>query len=227
MLKLYIGNKNYSSWSLRPWLLMQELGIEFTEELKPFITGGSWSDFRKFSPSGTVPLLVDGDTKVWDSLSIAEYLAEDYSHVWPEDKIARAWARSITAEMHSGFSALRNQCNMSVGQRIKLHTVTAELEKDVQRIDEIWSEGLQRFGGDFLAGDKFTAADAFFAPVAYRVRTFSLNMSDEAIAYANRLLALSSMKSWETAALKEPWREPSHEKEATDAGEVLEDFRTS
>lgn len=225
MLKLIIGNKNYSSWSLRPWVLMQELGIEFEEDIRSFIAGGSWKKFREFSPTGTVPVLVDGDIRVWDSLAIIEYLAESYDAVWPDNKTARAWARSATTEMHSGFSAIRNQCNMTVGQRVKLNTITAELNKELQRISELWEEGLVRFNGDFLAGDRFTAVDAFYAPVAYRIRTFSLDVSDVALSYANRLLSLNSLQQWELAALKETWREPSHEKDTNEAGEVLKDDR--
>ncbi len=227
MYKLIIGNKNYSSWSLRPWVLMQELGITFTEELKPFIEGGSWSEFRKFSPTGTVPILID-ETRgilVWDSLAIVEFLADNYHPVWPKNKTARAWARSAAAEMHSGFSALRNQCNMTVGQRVKLNTITPELSKDLQRIDELWNEGLSRFGGKFLGGDEFTAVDAFYAPVAYRIRTFSLEMSETSLAYAKHLLELRSLQQWEAAALKETWREPGHEKETNDAGIVIHDYR--
>ena len=132
MYTLIIGNKNYSSWSLRPWILMQELGIEFTEKLMPFIEGGSWQAFRDFSPTGTVPVLIDeaNDIKVWDSYAIADYLSENHPQVWPEDKKARAWAKACTAEMHSGFFALRNQCNMTVGQRVKLHQISPELQKD-------------------------------------------------------------------------------------------------
>ncbi len=229
MYKLIIGNKNYSSWSLRPWVLMQELGIKFDEELKPFIEGGSWSEFREFSPTGTVPILIDesNDITVWDSLAIVEYLADNNYPVWPEDKVARAWARSVTAEMHSGFSALRNQCNMTVGQRVKLNAVSPELQKDIQRIDELWNEGLSRFGGKFLAGNQFTAADAFYAPVAYRARTFSLEMTESSHAYIDRLLALPTLQQWEAAALKEIWREPGHEKETTDAGIVIQDDRAT
>ena len=228
MYTLIIGNKNYSSWSLRPWLLMKELNLPFIEQLEPFIDGGSWQVFRGFSPTGTVPVLIDEEEniKVWDSLAIIEYLAEKHPEVWPENALARAWARATTAEMHSGFSALRNQCNMTVGQRVKLHQISPELQKDINRIDEIWTEGLEQFKGEFLAGQKFTAVDAFYAPVAYRVRTFALPISPQGQTYADRLLRLDSAQEWEQAALQETWREPLHEKETTDAGIVLDDFRT-
>lgn len=227
MYTLIIGNKNYSSWSLRPWILMKELGFSFTEKMEPFIEGGSWDTYRRFSPTGTVPVLVDEqeNIKVWDSLAIVEYLAEKHPEVWPENIQARAWARATTAEMHSGFSAIRNQCNMTVGQRVKLHQISPELQKDINRIDEIWTEGLAMFNGDFLAGKTFTAVDAFYVPVAYRVRTYSLPISKQAQIYAERLLQLNSAIEWEHAALQEVWRESFHEKETTDAGIVLEDFR--
>jgi len=167
MYTLIIGNKNYSSWSLRPWILMQELAIPFTEKLTPFIDGGSWEEFRTFSPTGTVPILIDEQENitVWDSLAIVEYLAEKYPQIWPSNPQARAWARAITAEMHSGFSSIRNQCNMTVGQRVNLHTINTALQKDIDRIDEIWVQGLEEYKGNFLTGDNFTAADAFYAPV--------------------------------------------------------------
>ena len=206
---------------------MKELSLPFTEKLKPFIDGGSWGAFRSFSPTGAVPVLIDeqNNIKVWDSLAIVEFLAEKHPEVWPENAQMRAWARATTAEMHAGFSALRNQCNMTVGQRVKLYQISPELQKDINRIDEIWTEGLEQFGGDFLAGKQFTAVDAFYTPVAYRVRTFSLPVSPQSKAYVDRLLQLDSAQEWEQSALQETWREPFHEKETTDAGIVLEDFR--
>ena len=125
MYELYIGNKNYSSWSLRPWVLMSELGIVFAEHVVAFDPGTSWTKFRAFSPSGKVPCLVDGSTVVWDSLGITEYLAERHAGVWPGEAAARAWARCAAAEMHSGFGALRNTCAMNCGLRVRLHEVTA------------------------------------------------------------------------------------------------------
>ena len=206
---------------------MRELGLPFIEKLEPFVDGGSWNAFRSFSPTGTVPVLIDEqeNIKVWDSLAITEYLAEKHPEVWPDNAQSRAWARATTAEMHAGFSALRNQCNMSVGQRVKLHQISPELQKDINRIDEIWTEGLTQFNGDFLTGKKFTAVDAFYTPVAYRVRTFSLPISLQGQTYADRLLQLDSAQEWEQAALQETWREPFHEKETIDAGIILEDFR--
>lgn len=225
MYKLYIGNKNYSSWSLRPWILMRALEIPFEEELIPFDVGTSFDKFRSFSRSGLVPCLHDGDIVIWDSLAIAEYLAESHATVWPAEPSVRAWARCVSAEMHSGFSALRNQCSMNCGLRVALNGIDAELHKDLDRIDEIWTEGLSRFGGPFLAGDCFTAADAFYAPVAYRAQTFDLPLGAAARAYADTLIALPAMQDWYQAALQEPWREIHHEEEILATGRVIRDYR--
>lgn len=224
MLVLYIANKNYSSWSLRPWVLMRELSIPFEEKLVPFAQGSSFEAFRKFSPSGKVPCLRDGGIAVWDSLAIAEYLAESHEGVWPKDRVARAWARSAAAEMHSGFAALRSHCSMSVGVRVKL-TDQAPIAKDVARLDELWSEGLTRFGGPFLAGSAFTTVDAFFAPVAFRHLTYGLSLGAAAAGYAERLLALPSMQRWEVEAIGETWRDAAHEEEIRALGTVTEDLR--
>ena len=226
-MKLYIANKNYSSWSLRPWVLMHELNIPFEEELIPFSDGSNWQEFRKFSPNGKVPCLIDEGNVIWDSLAITEYLAETYPIAWPESKSARAWARSASAEMHSGFANLRNLCTMNCGLRLKLHKMTDALQKDITRIDELWNQGLDNFGGPFLAGNCFTAVDAFYAPVVFRVQTYNLQMSANAYEYINRILSLDSMKSWYQAALKEPWREPSHEQDARNCGKFLKDYRDS
>lgn len=226
MYTLYIGNKNYSSWSLRPWLLLTELSIAFDERLVPFDDGGSWDKFRDFSPTGLVPCLHDGDIVVWESLAIVEYVADQHVEVWPQDKTARAWARSATAEMHAGFSALRNECPMTVAQRIRLHQQSDDLAQDLKRLDELWREGLQQFGGPFLAGTDFCAADAFFAPVAFRLQTYNLALSADANAYTQRLLALAGMQAWTAAAINEPYREPSHEQEIAALGECLSDLRS-
>ena len=225
MLKLIIGNKNYSSWSLRPWLALRMLDIPFTEELRPFIDHGSHDEFRAFSPTGRVPLLIDGPIEVWDSLAIVEYVAETYPALWPTDRAARAYARSVSAEMHSGFSALRNICTMNCGLRVELRERSPALEQDLARIDEIWTTGLTRFGGPFTAGDRFTAADAFFAPVALRLQTYGISLSAQSDAYAERLRALPPMKEWYEAGLAEIWREPDHEAEAHAAGTITSDLR--
>jgi glutathione S-transferase len=218
---LYIANKNYSSWSLRPWVLLRELGIPFEEKLMPFHGGA----FTTFSPSGKVPCLVDGAVTVWDSLAISEYLAESNPRVWPPDMAARAFARCAAAEMHSGFMALRTQCGMNCGIRVKLHRVDEALQRDLARLDVLWNDGLQRFGGPFLAGDQFTAADAFYAPVAFRIQTYAPPLGDAANAYARRLLALPSMQDWYRAALAETWRDAGHDAEVVEWGSVTEDLR--
>jgi glutathione S-transferase len=225
MVELVVANRNYSSWSLRPWVLMRTLGIPFEETLVPFPGGDSHALYKPLSPNGRVPCLVDGDLRVWDSLAIVEYLAERHAGVWPADTAARAFARSAAAEMHSSFGTLRDVCTMNCGLRIRLHERSAALERDVARIAEIWTEGLARFGGPFLAGPAFTALDAFYAPVAFRARTYGLIFGPEADAYAARLLALPAMQEWYEAALAEPFREEGHEAEARAAGEWLEDFR--
>ncbi|MGH8033880.1 MAG: glutathione S-transferase family protein [Lysobacterales bacterium] len=225
MLTLYITNKNYSSWSLRPWVLLKQLNIPFTEKLVPFSGKTAAATFRTFSPSGRVPCLVDGEMTVWDSLAITEYLAEDYPAVWPHSQEARAWARCATAEMHSGFQTMRNMCTMNVGLRINLNALSESLRADWSRIDSLWCEGLKRFGGPFLAGREFTGVDAFYAPVAFRVQTYSPPLSAAATEYVNRMLSLPAMKLWQESALAEPWRDEDHEQEARAVGAWIQDFR--
>ncbi len=227
MFDLYIANKNYSSWSLRPWVLLKALEIPFNEHLMPFEGGfgASHDVYTRFSPSGLVPCLVDSDLAVWDSLAIVEYLAEQHADVWPIDKTARAWARSATAEMHSGFGALRDDCSMNCGVRVELNELSANLKTDVARLDTLWQQGLERFGGPFLAGEYFTAVDAFYAPVAFRVQTFNLPVSVASRAYVDRLLALSAMQAWYQSALEETWREPMHEAETLKNGTLKADYR--
>lgn len=226
---LYIGNKNYSSWSLRPWLLLTQLDIDFTEVLQPFADGGygvNWERFRTFSPNGLVPCLHDEKAAivVWESLAIVEYIAEQHPQAWPADPAARAWARSAAAEMHAGFSALRNECPMSVGMRIRLHQISPALQRDLERVAELWSEGIHRFGGPYLAGPDFTAVDAFYAPVVFRLQTYGL--SDAATQdYCALITRARGMQLWTDAALAEPWRESGHEIEIAGLGEVLQDLR--
>src|ERR1700722_2572068 len=225
MYDLYIANKNYSSWSLRPWVLMRELKIAFREHMVPFGQEEIWQSYRKVSPSGKVPCLVDGDTVVWDSLAIAEYLAERHDTVWPADRVARAWARSAAAEMHSGFSDLRHCCSMSCGVRVRLKEISPGLKTDIARINALWTDGLQRFGGPHLGGRAFSAADAFFAPVGFRIQTYSLALEPASAAYAMRLLKLSSMREWYADALKEKMRDEPHDVDVLQMGTVLEDLR--
>lgn len=221
MYTLYVANKNYSSWSLRPWLLMTELGLPFEEKLVPF----GQVAFTSFAPNGKVPCLHDQGTIVWDSLAITEYLAERHPGVWPTDASARAWARCASAEMHSGFFALREACTMNCGLRIRLPEWPAAVKADWQRAEAIWQEGLQRFGGSFLAGDRFTAVDAFFAPLAFRAQTYSPELGQVAQGYVQRLLALPGMQRWYQQALAETWRDEPHEADARGKGQWLQDLR--
>ncbi|MBB3229477.1 glutathione S-transferase family protein [Halomonas stenophila] len=225
MYRLHIANKNYSSWSLRPWLLMRELEIPFEERLTPFDADSSWVSFRAFSPTGKVPCLIDEELAVWDSLAIVEYLAERHAGVWPEQSQPRAWARSACAEMHSGFGALRSECPMNCGLRVRVTSPSTPLQHDLARLEELWQQGLEAFGGPFLAGAAFSAVDAFFAPVAFRVQGFDLALGPGAHAYVERLLALPGMRDWYRAALAEPWRDEPHERETLSAGERLADHR--
>ena len=227
MSTLYIGNKNYSSWSLRPWVLMKTLAIPFEEQLEFFLEGSSFEKFRAFSPNGLVPCLHDDEFVVWESLGIVEYLAERHEGVWPVDAQARVWARCATSEMHAGFSALRNECPMNCGVRVQLNSISPALQQNLDRLDELWCEGLHRFGGPYLAGDTFTAVDAFYAPVAFRVQTFKLGLSDQAMTYVEHLLNLDAMREWYEAALKETWRETGHDRDLFNAGKLLSDMRAS
>ena len=225
MYRLITANRNYSSWSLRPWVLMRTLAISFEDEVVTFAGLDNHAEFRRFSPSGTVPVLVDGERTVWDSLAIALYLADRHDGVWPADAAAKAWAQCVVAEMHGGFSALRNECTMNVGVRVRPNPASAALQRDMERIAEIFEEGSERFGGPFLAGSEFTVADAFFAPVVFRVRSYSLPLGWLGSAWVDRMLDLPAMREWEATALTEPYREEGHEAELAAAGSVIEDFR--
>jgi len=226
MYTLHIGNKNYSSWSLRPWILMRELGLAFEEKLHVFGAGFKVKE-SGLSPSGRVPALHDGKRIVWDSLAIAEYLAERHAGVWPADEDARAYARCAASEMHSSFGTLRNDCSMNCGVRVELNGHSEALRADVARLCELWSEGLKRFGGPFLAGAKFGAVDAFFCPVAFRVQTYGLELPAEHQAYVDRLLSLPGMKAWYEAGLAETFRDQPHEDELAAAGRITRDLRAA
>lgn len=191
----------------------------------PFAGTCNYDEFKQFAPNAKVPCLYDDETPVWESLAICEYLADRHQGVWPADPFSRAWARCAAAEMHAGFDVLRTVCGMNVGVRVKLNAVTPALSRDIQRIDQLWSDGLSRFGGPFLAGDRFTAVDAFFAPVAFRVQTFSLPLSTNAQQYSHRLLATGGMIKWQDQALQEVFRDSDHEAELTDIGTIMKDFR--
>ena len=225
MYTLYIANKNYSSWSLRPWVLMRSLSIPFEERLMTFEEGSNWKRFRAFSPNGRVPCLHDGNHVVWDSLAIIEYLAERHKGVWPDESEVRAWARCVACEMHSGFAELRRLCPLNCGLRVELNGIGQALRADLARMDEIWSEGLTSFGGPFLAGEKFSAVDAFFAPVVFRHQTFGLFSGGPSGNYADFMLRQPAMQAWYADALNEPWRDSSHEAELATIGTVRADHR--
>ncbi len=225
MYTLHIGNKNYSSWSLRPWVLMKACGIAFDEKLHRF--GPDFpATIAQFSPTGKVPCLTDGGTPVWDSLAIVEYLAERHPQVWPADPKTRAWARCAAAEMHSSFANLRNQHGMNVGLRVTVTNRAPKLLADIARLDALWTEGLTRFGGPYLAGPQFTAVDAFFAPVIFRVQTYGISLGAAAAAYVQTMLAHPAMREWEIAALAEDFRDLPHEANITLIGTISADLRT-
>lgn len=222
---LITANRNYSSWSLRPWALMTALGIDFEDRLEPFTKPDNYADFRAFSPTGQVPVLQHEGRTIYDSLAITLYLAERRDGIWPSDEAARAWAMCAVTEMHGGFSALRNDCTMNVGVRVKPKPMSAALRANVDRIAELWEQGLTKFGGPYLAGESFTAADAFYAPVVYRVRTYGLQIGPKGQAWVQMMLAHPAMQQWEAEALAESWREIGHEEELRACGDVIADYR--
>ncbi len=213
MLQLFIGNKNYSSWSMRPWVLLTQAGIDFEEKLVRFDSFESGSDFKKtvlaVNPLGKVPVLMHDGLVVTDTLAICEYLAETFpeKNLWPTDKAARAMARSICAEMHAGFSALRNHCPMNVEADLAeqgqiLLRDQSGVRADLARVVSLWSDLLESSGGPMLFGD-FSIADAYYAPVASRVRTYALPVPADIDAYIDRLHALPGVRAWNDAAGEE------------------------
>jgi glutathione S-transferase len=224
MYALHITNKNYSSWSLRPWVLMRACDIAFNEVLHPY-TPGNAVDFRDISPTGKVPWLVDGDTIAWDSLAITEYLAEHHAGIWPTDALARAWARCAAAEMHSGFASLRSQHGMNVGVRVAVRQRSPAVLADIARIEDLWNEGLHASAGPFWPARKFTAVDAFFAPVVYRFRTYGVDLNGAAAGYMPTMLDHPALCEWEAAALAEDFREAAYDADLTKTGTVTADLR--
>jgi glutathione S-transferase len=221
---LITANRNYSSWSLRPWLLMKGLGIAFDDRLEPFTKPQNYDAFRAFSPTGQVPVLLHDGQTIHDSLGIALYLADRHDGVWPKDPAARGWAQCAASEMHAGFSALRNDCTMNVGVRVQPKPMSKALRVNVTRMKELWEEGLSRFGGPYLSGAAFGAVDAFFAPVAYRVRTYGLDVG-AGQAWVDHIIAHEAMQQWEAEALAETWREAGHEEELLSCGSIIADHR--
>jgi glutathione S-transferase len=206
-LKLVIGNKNYSSWSMRAWLALRANNIAFDEIFIPLYTGDE--DKKRilaFTRSGKVPTLVDGDVTIWDSLAIIEYIAERFpnARLWPEDGARRAHARSIAAEMHSGFPALRSECAMNLHRPVRAVALSLDARADVARVQQIWMECRERYGklGPFLFGG-FGAADAMFAPVVHRFRTYAIAVAPEAKAYMETITEMPAFQEWTRAALAE------------------------
>ncbi|GAB3679569.1 glutathione S-transferase family protein [Salinisphaera aquimarina] len=225
--RLHIANKNYSSWSMRAWVLMKALGIPFKEVLTPFDGAGRQTAFDTFSPTGKVPCLEHGELTIWDSLAIAEYLAESYSHAWPANGPARAWARSATAEMHSGFPALRDECSMNCSLTIDLGTPSDALQADLDRLDQLWTDGLSRFHGPWLGGSDFTTVDAFYAPVAVRIRGYQLTLGEPAMAYPERLWHHPSISQWVHEGIEETWVDKPHEEDCVRGRKILTNRRQS
>lgn len=223
---LITANRNYSSWSLRPWMLMKAFDIPFTDQIIYF-EEDNFDRFREFAPNGQVPCLKDDGRTIWDSLAIMEYLAERHAGCWPEDEGARAWARCASAEMHGGFGPLRDLCTMNVGVRASLHKIEAPLQRNIGRIGELFAQGLNEFGGPWLVGKDFTIVDAMFAPVAYRVRTYGLDIGSAGQAWVDHIIAHPAMQDWERQALAEPQREIGHEEELQVAATVTADFRVA
>lgn len=205
-LVLVIGNKAYSSWSMRPWLLMKHAGIAFREIRIPLYSEDWRQSISQYSPSGKVPALIDGDVTIWDSLAIAEYLAEKFpdEQLWPRDAAARACARAVSAEMHAGFQALRAQMPMNVRRKFRGKGHSAEVLKDVARISALWQDCRTRFGGggSFLFG-KFCIADAMYAPVVSRLLTYAVKVDSESADYIHAVSTLPSFQAWVSDAQHE------------------------
>jgi glutathione S-transferase len=223
---LITANRNYSSWSLRPWVLMKALDIAFVDRIEPFTKPDNFDEFRRFSPTGQVPVLIDGNRVIPDSLGITLYLAGRHQGIWPADEEARIFAQGAVAEMHGGFGHLRNDCTMNVGVRVTPKPMSEGLKRNVARLREIFETGLSRFGGPWLAGAGFTAADAFYAPVAFRIRTYGLDVG-RGQAWVEQVLAHPAMQQWEAEALAEAWREEAHEAELAACGSITADYRAS
>jgi glutathione S-transferase len=209
---LILGNKAYSSWSLRPWIALKQAGVPFEERVIPIYMEGSSEAIRKYSPAGKVPILKDGDFTVWDSLSIIEYVAEKHPKLWPADAKARAVARSISAEMHSGFVPLRKLCTMNLRRHYPNFELNDDVRENIARIDTIFAETRAEFGrgGPFLFGE-WSGADAMYAPVVTRFKTYDVKLSKPSQDYCEAVLALPAMQDWYDAAEAEPWTLPQYE----------------
>ncbi|TMJ04213.1 MAG: glutathione S-transferase family protein [Alphaproteobacteria bacterium] len=215
-MQLIIGNRNYSSWSLRPWIAMKVLGIPFEEILIPFGTPLGNPAFRQrlaaYTPAGLVPVLIDGDVHVWETLAIMEYLAEKFPErgLWPAEKKARAEARAISSEMHAGFSALRSECPMNLRRPIRERALSEAARANVARVEEMWGDCRARYGGPFLFG-AFSAADAMYAPMVARLNTYGVKVGAAARDYMETMMALPAWAERQAEALRETWIVPEDE----------------
>jgi len=211
-LKLIIGNKNYSSWSMRPWIAMKAAGIAFDETVISLYVEGSEAAIRAHSPAGKVPILIDGqgdrEVRVWESLAILEYLAEKFpaARLWPSDPAARALARAISTEMHAGFVPLRQQCGMNMWRPPAKRDLSEDAKANIARVQALWTDARTRFGagGPFLFG-RFCAADAMYAPIVSRFETYAIDVSAPVAAYMQAVIALPAWAEWRRAALRETW----------------------
>lgn len=224
---LIIVNKLYSSWSMRPWLMLKALDIPFEETVIAMRQPDTKDRIRAYSPTGLVPVLIDGDAVVWESVAILSHLADVFPDkpVWPQGKAARAHAKSISLEMHAGFQALRSACPMNLGKRFAPRDFGPDVAANIERLEDMWRDARARFAGDsepFLFGS-FSAADAMYAPVATRLDTYSFEVADDTRAYMDAVLSHPAFQAWRTDALKEPWTIDDYE-----AGHTpIEDFRAA
>jgi glutathione S-transferase len=211
-LRLILGNKNYSSWSFRPWLALKVAGIPFEETVLPIYIPGAREKILEFSPSGKVPVLIDGAVHVWESLAIIEYAAEKFSGagLWPQQREVRARARAVANEMHGGFLPLRRACPMNMRRQPSAIELSADVLANVARIDEIWTDCRARYRGPFLFG-AFGTADAMFAPVVSRFHAYAVPVGPIARAHMDAVMALPAWAEWQAAALEEGWVLPEYE----------------
>ncbi len=223
---LYIANKCYSSWSMRPWLVLRAFGIAFDETVIPLRQHDTAGRIRAFSPTGKVPVLTDGEVKVWESLAIIQYLADTHPEkaIWPADRIAHAHALAISTEMHAGFQALRQACPMNLGKRFRTPALPDDAKANIERIEDVWRETRARFahGGPYLFG-AFTAADAMYAPIATRLDSYSIPVAADTRAYIDAIYAHPAFVEWRVAALAEPWVVDAYE----DGHDMIEDLRAT
>lgn len=224
---LIIANKLYSSWSMRPWLVMRAIGLDFDETVIPLRQPDTAERIAKYSPSGKVPVLIDGNVKVWESLAIISYLADKFPDkpIWPDGMVARAHAKSISMEMHGGFQALRQTCPMNLGKRFAAPPMTDDLKANIARIEQIWRETREAFGagGPYLYGARFSAADAMYAPVATRLDSYSIAVAADTRAYIDAIYANPHFSEWRQAAFQEPWTITAYEEGLT----MIEDIKSS